>query len=281
MIEIENWCLWWGEQTTDYLLCEGYEDILPNLVQQDNIIFEYNQFNQQWSKKSCTIFSAVGAISDLYNYEFSLDEIKKLDDMSYTLGRVKDSGWYVQSAVKLVADYWNEHHKDLWEVAYYRIGKSDEDIIKAVLEKGYTLMTWFTGNWKYNKDYQEDSILNGTEFWSGTYWHAINVRNVKGKRSCKDSAKGTDHNIYELEHTLNQIKCYYSNTYVYVKVWENALNEVKRLNEFRTNLLLAIETNSKMRHQTNSENYRVKLHNINEEHRKKLQDIERELAKYQ
>lgn len=59
------------------------------------------------------------------------------------------------------------------------------------------------------------------------------------------------------------------------------LEEVKRLNEFRTNLLLAIETNSKMWHQTNSENYRVKLHNINEEHRKKLQDIEKELAKYQ
>jgi len=53
-------------------------------VQQDDIIFAYNQYNQARSKKSCTIFSAIGAISDLYNYEFSLDEIKKIDELSYT-----------------------------------------------------------------------------------------------------------------------------------------------------------------------------------------------------
>jgi hypothetical protein len=106
-----NGCLGDGIQTTDYLL-EGFDDALPDLIQQDNIIYQYNQYRQSWSKKSCTVFSALGAISDLYNYEFSLDEIKKVDDMSYARGRFQDSGWWVQAAVKLVADYWNEHHKD-------------------------------------------------------------------------------------------------------------------------------------------------------------------------
>jgi len=73
MPEIENGCLGTGEQITDYLL-EWFDDALPKLVQQDDIIFAYNQYNQARSKKSCTIFSAIGAISDLYNYEFSLDE---------------------------------------------------------------------------------------------------------------------------------------------------------------------------------------------------------------
>ena len=243
---IENWCLGLWEQATDYLLCNGFEDALPELVQQDNVIFEYNQYNQQWSKKSCTIFSAVGAVSDLFNYEFSLDEIKEIDNLSYTLGRVKDSWWYVQSAVKLVADRWNEHHKNIWEVAYYRIGKWDTETIKKVLDKWYTVMTWFTWNSKYNKDYQLDLILNGTSFWEWTYGHAINVRNVKGKRSCKDSAAWTKYNIYELEHTLQEISCYYSSVYVYTKVGENNLEEIKRLNEFRTLLLSAIENNSKI-----------------------------------
>ena len=106
-----NGCLGDGIQTTDYLL-EGFDDALPDLIQQDNIIYAYNQYKQSWSKKSCTVFSALGAISDLFNYEFPLDEIKKVDDMSYSRGRMKDSGWWTQAAVKLVADYWNEHHKD-------------------------------------------------------------------------------------------------------------------------------------------------------------------------
>lgn len=280
MTEIENWVLWVGEQTTDYLLAEGFEDALPKLVQQDNIIYAYNQYNQTWSKKSCTVFSAIGAISDLYNYEFPLNEIKKIDEMSYTRGRFRDQWWWVQAAVKLVADYWNENHKDLGEVAYYRVEKSNNEVINNVLDKWYTLMTSFNGNYNYIKDYDADGVLNWVKFGEATFGHAINVRKVKWKRSCKDSASWTIHNIYELEHTLEEITCYSSNAYIYTKVSEDKLEDVKRLNEFRTNLLLAIETNSAMWHQTNSENYRVALHDMNKKNREKLKDIDTELARY-
>jgi hypothetical protein len=274
-----NWVLWVGEQTTDYLL-EGFDDALPDLIQQDNIIYQYNQYRQSWSKKSCTVFSALGAISDLFNYEFSLDEIKKVDDMSYSRGRFQDSGWWVQAAVKLVADYWNEHHKDLWEVAYYRVDKWNESVIKNILDKGYTLMTSFNGNYSYIKDYDSDGILNGTKFWAATFGHAINVRKVNWKRCCKDSAAGTEHNIYELEHLLSEITCYSSNAYIYTKVGENKLTEVKRLNEFRTLLLATIEANSKLRHLTKDEKYKNILHEANNQNRQKVKDCEIELAKY-
>ena len=82
MEELENGCLGIGGQPTDYLICDGFEDALPTLYQQDDVIFEYNQSKQEWSKKSCTIFSAIGAISDLFNYQFTLDEIKEIDDIS-------------------------------------------------------------------------------------------------------------------------------------------------------------------------------------------------------
>ena len=278
MIEIPNWCLGTWSQNTDYLLCNGFEDALPDLVQQDNIIYEYNQYNQNWSKKSCTVFSAVGAVSDLFNYQFSLDEIKEIDEISYTRGRFRDSWWWVQAAVKLVADRWNEHKQN--KVAYYKVDVEDEDLVKEILSKGYTLMTSFNGNMAYIKDYQADLVLNGTDFGAGTFGHAINVRNIKGKRSCKDSAAGTNHNIYELEHTLKQIRCYSSVAYVYTKVWEDALTEVKRLNEFRTLLLAMIEGNSTMWHKTNDENYKNKLHEMNDANRSKLKDIDEQLKKY-
>ena len=126
-----NWCLWDGIQVTDYLL-EWFDDSLPDLIQQDNIIYEYNQYKQSWSKKSCTVFSALGAISDLFNYEFSLEEIKIVDEMSYSRWRFRDQWRWTQAAVKLVADYWNDHHKNKWEVAYYRVDTKNENVIKNI-----------------------------------------------------------------------------------------------------------------------------------------------------
>jgi hypothetical protein len=285
-MEETNGCLGDGIQLSDFLI-EWFEDSLPTLYQQDNIIYEYNQMKQQRSKKSCTIFSAVWAISDLFNYEFSLDEIEEIDNLSYTLGRKANSWWWVQSAVKLVADRWNEHHSDLWKVAYYRLDISNDNLLHSVLDKWYTVMTSFSGNGKYTLDFLADWVLNGTEFWNSTYGHAVNLRKVNWKLCVKDSEKwrkisksNQECNIYELEHEVREIKPFSVNWYLYTKVAEDALEEVKRLNEFRTNLLNAIEVNSQMRHQTNDSNYQSILHYVNDKNRQKLQDIEKELAKY-
>ena len=285
--DLENGCLWLWGQDTDYLLCEWFEDNLPTLYQQDDIIFEYNQSKQSWSKKSCTIFSAVGAISDLFNYEFSLDEIKEIDERSYSLWRFPNSWWRVQSAVKLVADWWNEHHADLWKVAYYRIYLYWDDTLNSILDKWYTVMTNINWNGKYQMDYLADDILNWTDFGAGTYGHALSLRKVDWKLCVKDNYKGrmcndgkTDCNIFELEHMPREISVFGSQWYVYTKVKEDSLEEVKRLNEFRTNLLKVIELNSAMRHQTNDTNYQSILHYANEKNRKKLKDCDEQLAKY-
>ncbi len=58
------------------------------------------------------------------------------------------------------------------------------------------------------------------------------------------------------------------------------LKEVKRLNEMKVLTLRMIEDNSAMRHLTNDENYRVKLHDMNNRNREKLKDIDEQLAKY-
>ena len=292
MADIENGCLWVGEQDNDYLLCNWFDDALPTLYQQDNIIFEYNQNKWSWSKKSCTIFSALWAISDLFNYEFKQDEIKQIDDMSYTLWRFPNEWWWVQSAVKLVADWWNEHHANLWKVAYYRLDVTNNALVDKILDKGYTIMTNIRGNTKFQLDYLKDAVLNGTDFGAGTYWHAlslvtIQIKKIDWKMCVKDNYKGrlcndakTDCNIFALEHYPSEISVFGSNGYIYTKVAEDALEDVKRLNEFRTNLLKAIEVNSAMRHQTNDKNYQSILHYVNEKNRKKLKDCDEQLAKY-
>jgi hypothetical protein len=61
---------------------------------------------------------------------------------------------------------------------------------------------------------------------------------------------------------------------------EDKLEDVKRLNEMKTLTARMIDDNSAMWHLTNSENYRVALHNMNQKNREKLKDIETELARY-
>lgn len=287
---ILNGCFWLWEQSTDYLLCDGFEDALPTLYQQDDIIYEYNQSRQEWSKKSCTIFSAVGAISDLFNYEFSLDEIKEIDERSYTLWRIRNQWWWVQSAVKLVADRWNENEKlvkKYWKVAYYRIYLYWDRTLDAVLDKWYTVMTNINWNGKYQMDYLKDDILNGTEFGTATYGHALSLRKVDWKLCVKDNYKGrmcndgkTDCNIFELEHYPREISVFWSNWYVYTKVAEDALEEIKRLNTLKSKVIQVTSLNSEIWHLVNDENYKNSLHKMNIENRKKLNDIEEQLQRY-
>ena len=287
MEELENGCLWAWEKVTDYLLCEWFEDNLPALYQQDDIIFEYNQQKQDWSKKSCTIFSAIWAISDLFNYEFPLSEIKEIDERSYSLWRFPNSWWWVQSAVKLVADRWNEKHSDLWKVAYYRIDATNDILLRSILEKWYTVMTNLNWNGKYQMDYLRDDIVNWTEFWASTYGHALSLRMVDWKVCVKDNYKGrlcndgkTDCNIYELEHMPREISVFWTNWYVYTKVAEDALEEVKRLNEIKSECNTLIEHLWTLWHLVNDENFRGILHYTAEKLRKKIADADEQLAKY-
>ena len=272
----ELWCLGTWEQITDYQLNNWDIDMLPTLVKKDEIRYEYNQYANKWSYVSCTIFAAVGMISDLFNYKFTYDEIKEIDDLSYTKGRIKWQWWYVQSAVKLVADRWNE--KMDRKVAYYRISKYSNEVIENALDKLFTLDWNYCPTTEYNQD-KADWMVDGTDFGTSTSWHSVDIISKSWQRSVKDSGSSKTNNIYWLKHKLSEISNYWEYFYIYVPVDDN-LEEVKRLNEFRTNLLNAIEINSAMRHQTNDTNYQWILHYTNEKNRKKLQDIDEQLKKY-
>lgn len=267
------WCLWLGEQSTDYQLCNGDSDLLPTLVKKDEIRYEYNQYKNKRSYVSCTIFAAVGMISDLFNYKFSYDEIKEIDELSYDRGRIRGQWWYVQSAVKLVADWWNEKMER--KVAYYRLSKYDNDIIEWAIEKLYTIDWNLCPNPSYNQD-KADWMIDGTDFWNKTSWHSVDVVCKNWQRSVKDSGSVP---YYWLKNKLSKITNFWTYFYIYVPVNDN-LEEIKRLNEFKSALLVAIEQNSKLWNLTNDKNYQSILHYTNEKNRAKVKDIDTELKKY-
>lgn len=274
-----DWCYWLGDTPKDYILTEWLLDSLPTLYQQDEKIYQYNQYKQSWSKKSCTVFNAIWWLSDLFNYEFDIEEIKERDEESYNHWRRKDEGWRVQLAIDLYCDMWNKIHSDLWKVAYYSIDLNDNELVKKVLDKRYTICTWYNGNAKFNNDKNADWVLNGTQFWTSTYWHAVNViRWINTPARVKDNYYWTNkYNIYDIEHNFSEIDCFFARWFVFTKVKENNLERVKELNEMNTMLVNMIENNSKMRHLTNDESYKKELNIMNNANRQKQKDIEQQL----
>ena len=277
MVKLEEtvWCLWLGEQDTDYVLCNGDSDLLPPLVKKDEIRYEYNQYKNTWSYVSCTIFAAVGMISDLFNYQFTYDEIKEIDEMSYERGRVRWQWWRVQSAVKLVADRWNE--KMDRKVSYYRIEKSNDDVIESVIDKLYTIDWNLCPTHSYNQD-KADWMIDGTDFWTNTNWHSVDIIKYQGQRSVKDSGS-TKNNVYGLKNKLSQISNFWPYFYVYVPV-DDHLEEIKRLNEIKAECNLAITHLQNIWHLVNDKNFRSVLHYTADKLRAKIENCNTELKKY-
>ena len=283
-------CIWVWETDTDYVLCSGDIDLLPELYEQDNIRFEYNQANQWWSRVSCTIFAAVGMVSDLMNYEFKLEEIKQIDNLSYNNPkyhpRAKGQGWYTKDAVDLVCNYWNENHSDLWKIAYYRVNKYS-DLVDKILQKWYTMVTNFCPTVEYAKDYYvSDWILDWYEFGTNTNWHAVWVI-WDNHRAIKDNYKGrmtSDNsnyaNIYEVKNPLAKITNYSQWLYVFTKVQEDNIAEIKRLNEIKAKCNVIIDHLGELWHMVNDTNFQWILHYTANKLRNKIKDADNELKKY-
>ena len=280
MDELETiWCLGDGAENTDYLLCNWDWDLLPNLFEKDEIRYEYNQWINEWSRKSCTIFAAMWMLSDLINYKFSDEEMKEVDELSYTKWRIRWQWWYVKNAVKLVADWYNasELSKKYWKVAYYRLSKYDDEIVENVIGKLYTIdgNHWITA--EYTED-KKDWMIDWTNFWTTTSWHSVDVINYEWQRSVKNSYKWSHkYNIYWLKNNLSALTNFWPYFYVYTLVKEDNYERIKELNEFKTLLVQTIANNSAMWHKTNDETYKKKLNEMNNANRKKLADIDEQL----
>ena len=256
-------CLGDWAENTDYVLCNWDSDLLPPLVKKEEIRFSYNQYKNKWSYVSCTIFAAVWMLSDLMNYEFSYDDIKEIDELSYTRWRIRGQWWYVQSAVKLVADRWNE--KMDRKVAYYRISKYDNEIIEDVIGKLYTIDWNMCPTKEWNED-RKDWMIDWTDFWKITNWHSLDIVCKEWQRTVKDSWSIP---YYWLKNKLSAVTNFWANFYVYVPVGDN-LEEVKRLNEIKAECNLLIEHLGTLWHLVNDTNFQWVLHYTAEKLRSKV-----------
>lgn len=290
-LEIINWDYGIVEKDTDFILTEWDVDWLPTLFQQDEIFFEYNQNANSRSKMSCTLFNAFGSVSDLWNYEFLLNQIKELNDLSYEKWRKQWDGWRTNLAVDLVRN-WRNNNKDLvkqyWKVASYKINMRNDELVNRILDKNYTICWSFEWNTNYILDYSEDWVLDNYEFWKKTYWHSVSLRKIDWKKCIKDNYKWRKYNwrptnIYELKPTCKNLVnwwTYRPRWYLYTTVAEDNYEELIRLEKVRVLCNNSLKANSELWNNTNDKNLQKKLHETNERIRNnQLKYIEENLIK--
>lgn len=278
------WCLWIWEKDTDYILCDWESDLLPTLYKKDEIRFSYNQYLNKRSWVSCTIFAAVGMASDLTNYQFSYDEIKEIDDTSYENPdyihiRHRWEWWYVSDAVDHIRRWWNKNEKlvkKYWKLASYRISKYNKEIIEYAIDNLYAIDWNMCPTKEYNED-KKDWMIDGTDFWKKTNWHSVDVVCKEWQRSVKDSGSVP---YYWLKHELYEISNFWTYFYIYTLVKEDNLEEIKRLNEIKSECNVAIESLWKIWRLVNDTNFRWVLHYTAEKLRSKINDCNNQLKKY-
>lgn len=282
-------CLWDWAKATDFLMTDALVESLPTLDKLDTLRYYYNQANQSWSTKSCTIFWAIWALSDWMNYEFSLSQIKEIDEYSYTTNkynknapRTRGQGWYVGFAVDLVRNRWNDQPElvaKYWKVMSYQIDMKDDDVVNEVIKKNYNIVTGYYGNAKYNADYQTDCILDWISFGTSTYWHCQNVIYTNWSPAVKDNYFGKKYNLYILKHMPSQITCWHNCWYIFVKVEDRDAEELKKQNKMKTLLETVIPLNSEMWKTVSDEKFKKQLNEMNNSNRAKLKTAEEIIAK--
>jgi hypothetical protein len=161
------------------------------------------------------------------------------------------------------------------KVAYYRISKYDNEIIEDVIGKLYTIDWNMCPTKEYNAD-KKDWMLDGTDFWANTNWHSVDIVCKDGQRSVKDSWSMP---YYWLKNKVSAITNFWPFFYVYVPVADK-LEEVKRLNEMKTECLNCITSLGNIRHMTNDTNFQWVLHYTADKLRAKVKDCDDELKKY-
>lgn len=275
-----DWCEWDWHEDTDFQLTDSEIEWLPTLFMQDETRFDYNQGKQAWSKKSCTIFAAIWAISDLWNYAFPLSEIKEYDDLSYTEWRIEWKWWKTKKAIDLACRKWNKDHPDM-PVVYYAIDNVNDDKVNRILAKNYDYNISFNYTKEYVLDLADNMEIDKAEKNTKTLvWHAVCQIQKNWAKYVKDNYAWSKDQYYKV-NVSNKDLCnagilhYWG--YVILKVAECNLWELKRMEKVKTACLNALENNSALWHATNDQNLKNKLHEVNEYIRNNnLKYIERE-----
>lgn len=200
-----------GVNDQDYIFGGELNIPTPTLTY-DKSRIQYNQV--EVSSMSCTLHAALGAISDLTGYEFSLPERIALWKQALEEGASNTEGWYIYKAVDLARNYWNAHNAD--RLVSYRVNLSEANY---VIDKGYSLVVGFKGNANYSNDIKDGTLDEVELSGNPTYVHSIRLHKTNTVRAV-DNYEGNGHNEYRVKDLPKLIsnKVFFNEAYFFVSL---------------------------------------------------------------
>lgn len=217
---VYGWAIDWISDS-DWIFWEAVDPSdLPEVDRNfDTSKIQYNQ-NLWWSNNWCTVFAAMWAVSDLLGVRWSEEQMKDVYNTAVQEWLDPSIGRYTHKAVDLVRKKTKEHF-DI-EINFATFHMSESDLIKSLHEKWYSIVSWYLGNWDYNKDKNTDWIIDKIHKPT-TYGHA--VRRF-GERIV-DNYFGIKRNVYTNNLVKEMLEAWTLHKwwFVYFIVWQENLKE--------------------------------------------------------
>lgn len=164
----------------------------PKLTFWDNQI-TYNQKTNGY-KMWCIFHAWLWCISDITWKIFSYNDIVEVASLCAKKWRTASEWMYINDWATCIINYCKSKKIDI-ENMFIEIWSPK---MYEVLEMWYSVHTGFRGNNEYNKDKNDDCIVQWVKFWSTTYGHSIRLVQDWNIIKVVDNYGGTKCNVYTL-----------------------------------------------------------------------------------
>jgi len=207
-----NQCLWVWEDKRDYLLWSDEE-----LETLDAVYINYNQKTQLgWKLRDfCTVMAPLWSISSLWNIKITDKQLEELWQYAVRNYWYKEGvGNYTQTWLKCITKWWNYRYPTK-KVEYKRTTLFSE-AEKNARGKNYEIIVSYKGNSKFNKDRDDDGIVEWKEFGKTTYWHVSRL--VKNDK-IHNSYLWREYNTFSIKYLKDLLDnwYFYNNVYIITK----------------------------------------------------------------
>lgn len=177
-------------------------DFIP--IETKHTFFEVQiQYNQlEVNKASCTLHASLWALSDLSWVTIKKDIRDKLWNDAVKLW-ASDKWRRLYKAVDLVRNFWKKEYNP--NVSSYCVDINSDEFW-LVINKGYSIVTWYRWNKSYNLDKNDNCVLDDTEFWTSTYGHCIRLTKKWDEIFVVDNLFWIPCNVYKIKDFKQLVK---------------------------------------------------------------------------
>lgn len=268
-------------------------------IEGDQTLITYNQ--NKWIKNrrphsmACTLYQAMTSVTSYWNRRMNDAEIWKMWTYATQRGNPRYYEWqgnYTNNGANTFTKRWGNNMPEKQKMMYFRWGIASDEFVEC-MKRNLLCGVTYLGNGAYNKDRDNNGVIDRSSFWKATYGHthAVWWMDNKGYLTMVDNYSNRKTNIYKIKYDnmVNLVKTwvFYPTCYIYLPVnlvtAEQFTEEemkimlaMKRSNSYYWNSLEGSQKsiNSKKLNKV-IDDHQLRLHTTNNE----IRDLEREINK--